>query len=288
MTPAPGVFGTTDTGNGVYGQSGIGSGVSGSCYAGIGVSGTGGVGVSGQGEVSVNGTGGVGVSGAGEVGVNGTGGGIGVNGKGAVGVSGTGEFPGPGGEGGVGVTGAGDTGVIGTGTVAGLFEGTVEVYGPLTKSGGGFKVDHPIDPASKYLYHSFVESSEMKNVYDGVVTLDSTGHIEVELPAWFEAVNRDFRYQLTPIGAPAPDLHIARKVSDGRFTIAGGQPGLEVSWQVTGVRKDAWAQANPLEVVKEKPPSEQGFYIHPELHGEPEEKGMAWAQHPDIMRRLQK
>jgi hypothetical protein len=154
---------------------------------------------------------------------------------------------------------------------------------PVTAS----PADHLIDPANKYLYHSFVESSEMKNVYDGVVTLDSTGQIEVELPAWFEALDRDFRYQLTPIGAPAPDLHIARKVSDGRFAIAGGQSSLEVSWQVTGVRKDAWAQANPLEVEKEKPLNEQGFYIHPELHGEPEEKGMASAQHPDIMRRLQ-
>jgi hypothetical protein len=170
--------------------------------------------------------------------------------------------------------------------LAGLFDGDVEVSGSLSKSGGSLKIDHPLDPASKYLYHSFVESSEMKNVYDGVVTLDSTGQIEVELPAWFEALNRDFRYQLTPIGAPAPDLHIARKVADGRFAIAGGQSGLEVSWQVTGVRKDAWAQANPLEVEKEKPLDEQGFYIHPELHGEPAEKGMAWAQHPDLMRRL--
>jgi len=165
--------------------------------------------------------------------------------------------------------------------------GDLEVDGTLYKANGGFKIDHPLDPANKYLYHSFVESSEMKNVYDGVVTLDSTGRIEVEIPAWFEALNRDFRYQLTPIGAPAPDLHIARKVSDGRFAIAGGQSGLEVSWQVTGVGKDAWAQANPLEVEKEKPLNEQGFYIHPELHGEPEEKGMAWARHPDIMRRLQ-
>lgn len=33
-------------------------------------------------------------------------------------------------------------------------------------------VSHPFDPANKYLLHSFVESSDMKNVYDGVVELD--------------------------------------------------------------------------------------------------------------------
>jgi hypothetical protein len=197
------------------------------------------------------------------------------------------------GNGGVGIISASDSGVAGFFTSgqsspnAVVVAGNVEVGGSVAKSGGSFKIDHPLDPANKYLYHSFVESSEMKNVYDGVVTLDSTGQVEVELPAWFEALNRDFRYQLTPIGASAPDLHIVRKVSEGRFAISGGQSGLEVSWQVTGVRKDAWAQANPLEVEKEKPLNEQGFFIHPELHGEPQEKGIAWAQHPDIMRRLQ-
>ena len=82
-------------------------------------------------------------------------------------------------------------------------------------------------------------------------------------------------------------LHVARKVADGRFTIAGGRSGLDVSWQVTGVRKDVWAQANPIEVEKEKSPDEQGFYLYPELYGEPEEKNIGWAQHPDIMRQLQ-
>ena len=43
----------------------------------------------------------------------------------------------------------------------------------------------------------------MKNIYDGVVTLDVYGEAEVQLPAWFEALNTDFRYQLTAIGASA-------------------------------------------------------------------------------------
>ena len=45
----------------------------------------------------------------------------------------------------------------------------------------------------------------------------------------------DYRYQLTCIGAHAP-IYIARKIEDNAFAIAGGTPGLEVSWQVTGRR----------------------------------------------------
>jgi hypothetical protein len=95
----------------------------------------------------------------------------------------------------------------------------------LSKGGGSFKIDRPLDPAHKYLYHSFVESPDMKNVYDGTVTLDPEGRATVGLPDWFETLNRDFRYQLTAIGAAAPDLHIAGEVRDGEFAIAGGRPG---------------------------------------------------------------
>ena len=74
-----------------------------------------------------------------------------------------------------------------------------------------FKIDHPLDPSNKYLYHSSVESQVMKNVYDGIVVLDDKGGAVVVLPVWFEALNKEFRYQLTPISAPGPNLHIARK-----------------------------------------------------------------------------
>jgi hypothetical protein len=55
-----------------------------------------------------------------------------------------------------------------------------------------FKIDHPLDPVQKYLYHSSVESSDSKNIYDGVIILDSNGEAVVALPEWFEALNRDF------------------------------------------------------------------------------------------------
>jgi hypothetical protein len=161
----------------------------------------------------------------------------------------------------------------GTPTYAGYFEGNVHVRGTLSKAGGSFTIDHPLDPANKYLSHSFVESPDMLNVYTGTVTLDATGTAEVGLPAWFEALNTDFRYQLTAIGAPGPQLHIAQKIMNNRFTIAGGTAGMEVSWQVTGIRQDAWANTHRIVVEEDKPAAERGTYLTPTEHGQPETKG---------------
>jgi hypothetical protein len=162
-----------------------------------------------------------------------------------------------------------------TGSWAGYFDGDVRVIGTLTKTRLQFEIDHPLDPANKFLRHSAIESDEMKNIYDGVAQLDSQGHAEVVLPDWFEALNENFRYQLTPIGAPAPDLHIAGELRDGRFSIAGGQPGSTVCWQVSGVRHDAYAKAHPLQVESEKSRDEAGLYLHPHEQDAPIERSLA-------------
>ena len=94
----------------------------------------------------------------------------------------------------------------------------MKITGNLEKAGGSFKIDHPLDPANKYLCHSFVESPDMKNVYDGVVVLDNKGKAEIELPDWFGILNKDFRYQLTAIGAPGPNLYIAEEISEATTT----------------------------------------------------------------------
>ena len=145
--------------------------------------------------------------------------------------------------------------------------GDVNITGNLSKGGGSFKIDHPLDPANKYLYHSFVESPDMMNIYNGMIVLDANGEAVVGLPDWFEALNRDFRYQLTPVGAPGPNLHIAEEVANNQFKIAGGKPGSKVSWQVTGIRHDAYADAHRIPTEVEKPPKDQGHYLHPELFG---------------------
>jgi hypothetical protein len=145
--------------------------------------------------------------------------------------------------------------------------GDVLVFGNLSKGGGSFKIDHPVDPADKYLYHSFVESPDMMNIYNGLVTLDGHGKATIQMPDWFQALNTDFRYQLTAMGAPGPNLFIAEEINGNHFSIAGGKPGMKVSWQVTGIRQDAWANAHRIPVEEEKPANERGYYLHPELYG---------------------
>ena len=212
-------------------------------------------------------------------------GGDGVHGSGGLGASG--GFDGTGGVffGGC-CAGSGDGMVVWPGSgIAAFFEGDVSVFGNLSKSSGSFKIDHPLDPANKYLYHSFVESPDMKNIYDGVVTLDGNGEAAVQLPDWFDALNKDFRYQLTSIGGPGPNLYISQEVSGNHFAIAGGKPGMRVSWQVTGTRQDAWANAHRIPVEEEKSPQERGYYIAPELFGQAAEKQVTNARHPEMVRK---
>jgi hypothetical protein len=155
----------------------------------------------------------------------------------------------------------------GSGGTAVYAAGNATVTGSLSKGGGSFKIDHPLDPKGKYLYHSFVESPDMMNVYNGTVVLGRRGKATVELPEWFEALNSDFRYQLTAVGKPAPKLHVSEEISGKAFQIAGGRSGQQVSWQVTGIRRDAWANANRIPVEVEKAPEDKGRFLHPELFG---------------------
>jgi len=156
---------------------------------------------------------------------------------------------------------------------AGYFQGRVHVAGNLSKASGSFKIDHPLDPENKTLSHSFVESPDMMNIYNGIVTLGKDGSAEVALPDWFEALNREFRYQLTCIGGFAP-VYVSEKVKGNRFKIAGGQAGMEVSWQLTGVRKDAYAEKNRIQVEEMKPVAERGTYLNPEAFGKSAEKSV--------------
>jgi hypothetical protein len=316
-----GVDGYSNSGNGVEGLSNIGYGVYGHTRSGIGVVGSstirpGVVGISADGDgvqaysyrsdtsgVYGRSTSGTGVYGhsdirPGVVGVSADGDGVqcysyrsdkdrsGVYGYST---SGTGVY---------GHSDSGD-GVVGISTsgYAAYLDGKVFIRGPLTKPAGQFKIDHPLDPANKYLSHSFVESPDMKNVYDGIVILDDKGEAKVDLPDWFSALNKDFRYQLTAIGAPGPNLYIAEEISDtttttnytsssnnsnnnSRFKIAGGTSAMKVSWQVTGIRKDPFANAHRIQVEGEKPDKERGYYLHPDLYSQPEEKGISYLLFP--------
>jgi hypothetical protein len=170
-------------------------------------------------------------------------------------------------------------GVVGQSTNgrAGFFVGNVQITGTLTKGAGAFKIDHPTDPKNKYLYHSFVESSDMLSIYSGNAVLDERGEATVIMPNWFQALNRDFRYQLTAIGAPGPNLYIAEPMQQDRFKIGGGQAKMTVSWQITAVRHDAYADSNRIPVEEDKPQAEKGKYLHPLSYNKPPEMGVNYA-----------
>jgi hypothetical protein len=165
---------------------------------------------------------------------------------------------------------------------AGYFVGDVYVNGDLDATSKSFKIDHPLDPANQYLYHYSVESAERLNQYTGNVTLDAHGQAWVELPDWFQAINADIRYQLTCIGGFAP-VYIAQEVQDNRFQIAGGEPGLKVSWLVTAMRNDPYAQQHPTVVEQDKPAAERGTYLDPALYGQPEELDVHYQQQRDML-----
>jgi len=175
-----------------------------------------------------------------------------------------------------GVYGVGGIGVEGSGSIrAGVFSGDVGVSGNLYVGGlKAFRIDHPLDPANKYLTHAAVESSEVMNIYTGNVVLDGNGEAWVTMPTYFQVLNRDFRYQLTAIGTPGPNLYVAQEIENNRFKIAGGMPGAKVSWQVTGLRQDAYVRAHPMIVEEDKPADERGKYISPLEHGMPEAMGI--------------
>jgi hypothetical protein len=160
--------------------------------------------------------------------------------------------------------------------------GNVEVTGTLSKGSGTFKIDHPLDPENKWLYHSFVESPDMMNVYNGNIVTDGNGDATVLLPSYFQALNKDFRYQLTVMGQFAQAM-VSSEISSNslgiNFGIKTDKPSVKVSWQVTGVRQDAFANAHRVIPEVAKTGGEVGTYIHPIEHGQPEAKRFQPLQH---------
>ena len=167
----------------------------------------------------------------------------------------------------------------GTNSLAGFFEGDVTISGNLnitgsiSKGSGTFKIDHPLDPENKYLVHSFVESPDMMNVYNGNATTDANGLAIIELPEYVEVSNKDFRYQLTPIGQFAQCI-VKEEVNGDKFVIQTDKPNVKVSWQVTGIRNDPYAKENRVIVEEEKSTNEKGHYLHPEVYGKDKSKSV--------------
>ncbi|WP_435355354.1 hypothetical protein [Emticicia sp. SJ17W-69] len=158
--------------------------------------------------------------------------------------------------------------------------GNVVITGNLSKGGGSFKIDHPIEPENKYLYHSFVESPDMMNIYNGNIVTDASGKATVKLPDYFEALNMEYRYQLTVIGSFAQAI-VEREVAENTFEIATNKPNVKVSWQVTGIRQDAFAKGNRIPNVEEKESYNKGKYLHPRAFGKPDYMGIGYVTYND-------
>jgi hypothetical protein len=162
------------------------------------------------------------------------------------------------------VNSSGNTGWANTLSGNVTINGNLSVTGSFSAPGKNFKIDDPLDPANKFLYHTSVESPDMMTLYSGVVKLDLHGKAEVSLPAYFESLNDNFRYQLTSIGKFEP-VYVAREIKNNKFLIAGGHRGTRVSWQVTGIRRDPYAQTHRTQPEVEKPENERGHYLQQDV-----------------------
>jgi hypothetical protein len=250
-------------GDSLFGRAGRGMTAQGGNHTGSDFAQDAGAGISARGGDSANGFGGVGVFATG----------------------GAGSANSHGGDGIVASGGAPDG-------FAGFFEGLVEITGSLrvgqnlsVQGTKNFKIDHPLDPENRYLLHAAIESSEVLNIYSGNITTDENGNAVITLPDWFEAINRDFRYQLTVVGTFAQAI-VVEKIKSNRFSIKTNSPNVEVSWQVTGVRSDAVMLIHPFKAEQGKPDGERGYYLSPDAYGQPTERGVDWARHPQMMQRL--
>jgi hypothetical protein len=284
-----GVFGHSNSQAGVVGESGSFDGVWGqahaSCCAGVsGHNDAGGYAVWG----GTTGTGtavyGTSPSGNGLSGVSTPGDAVVGTSTYAAGVSGSGG--GPYSYGVYGSSGLG-TGIFGSTTsgTAGYFQGPVTITGGCTGCTGpsGLQIDDPLDPAHKYLQHASVASSQQLDIYSGNVTTNGKGFATVTMPRWFQALNRSFRYQLTSLSG-LQQVAVAKQMHENQFRIQSEKPRSQVSWQVTAVRHDRYANAHPTQVVVTKPKADQGKYLHPELYGKPKADAIGYRKPPGFGR----
>ncbi len=171
---------------------------------------------------------------------------------------------------------------------AGYFVGNVGITGTCTGCTGpsSLQIDHPLDPAHKYLRHAGVASSDQLDLYSGNAVTDGRGFATVQMPRWFQALNRSFRYQLTVVGRAHWEAKAAvwNEMRHNRFTIRTDQPQVKVSWLVTGIRQDRYANANPTQVIVPKPKADQGKYVHPELFGKPRSDVIGYQKPPQFQK----
>ena len=169
-----------------------------------------------------------------------------------------------------GATNGSGAAIQGTGTLAGRFNGNVQINGNLTVTGtkSGFQIDDPADPANRTLSHTPIETDAFTVQYSGNVTTGRDGRATVRLPAYATQLAGAWRYALTPIGRFGQAI-VEREVRGGAFVVRTEHPRTKVSWTVTGTRQDPYARANPFRVIAEKARAVKGRYLHQEEYGKP-------------------
>lgn len=175
-----------------------------------------------------------------------------------------------------------NTGIVASGGENGA---GVQAYGPASsyaidaigrfRASGtkSFSIDHPSDPANKYLNHYCTEGPAPYNVYKGRVTTRADGYAWIELPKYYESINKDPDYQLTVVDDSDDFVQakVTHEVENGRFQIRTSKPGVTVCWEVKATRNDPYVREYGAPVEVDKPKREQGTYQHPELYGMPPE-----------------
>ncbi len=162
--------------------------------------------------------------------------------------------------------GASAVGVLG---VQGQGGGAIAIYalGDIDASGTKlFHIDHPLDPENKYLLHFSAEGPEPYNLYRGVVVTDAEGRAVIQLPAYFEAINKDFSYYLQPIGT-FTQVIVEEEVQNNRFVIRTEKPHVKVSWMLLARRNDLYVQKYGRPTEMDKPAEHRGKYLMPQLYG---------------------
>ncbi len=155
----------------------------------------------------------------------------------------------------------------------------VYAIGSLAATGTkSFQIDHPLNPENYFLNHFCSEGPEPYNVYRGNVVTDAKGYATIQLPDYFESINRDPTYHLTIVDDGERDdfvlVKVVRKIRNNQFTIRTSAPHVEVSWEVKAIRNDRYVQKYGYETVQEKEDEIKGKYVHPEFYGMPKEYGI--------------
>ncbi|MEM2125734.1 MAG: hypothetical protein QXQ53_04985, partial [Candidatus Methanosuratincola sp.] len=172
-------------------------------------------------------------------------------------------------------------GVFGVKPAGGSGYGVYYLNGLAGTGTKSFQIDHPLSPETHYLNHFCTEGPEPYNAYSGNVVTDAKGYATVQLPDYFDSINRDFRYQLTVVGQFAQAI-VAEEIQNNRFTIRTDKPHVKVSWRVEAVRNDRWVQRYGFQTEQEKEDEIKGKYLNPELFGMPKEYGIHYR--PDVER----